>query len=454
MIAEWDYASRDATALARLVSDGEISPEELLETAIARIERLNPRFNAVVERLYDQGRRDIANGLPDGPFTGVPFLVKDLHTLVKGSRLSHGCRFFADHVSEEDSSIVQKARAAGLVVAGRTNTPEFGLNATTEGRFLGTARNPRDTGRTTGGSSGGGAGAVAAGMVPMAHATDSGGSIRIPASCCGLIGLKPTRGRVLAGLDVGEGWHDTFNAFAVTRSVRDTARLLDCLKNAGEPAPYHALQAATSFAAAAETQPGALRIGVLETPPSGVPVSPECTAALGQTRVMLEELGHRTETIRLDYDTTATAEAFLKVICSSVAATVGHHERETGKAATSGDFEATVWNALEIGRQMSGGELNAAVACVHLTGVRILRQACPLTRSFRQPWLILRSRLAGLTPMKPISGRFWRRCSPSRRSRLSITSADNPRSACRSHGHPTVCPSACNSRPIWAARMC
>jgi amidase len=237
MISEADYTSRDATALADLVRKGEVSPEELLDTAIARIERLNPHLNAVVETLYDAARRDIADGLPDGPFAGVPFLVKDLHTLVKGSRLSHGCRFFANHVSSHDSSIAAKARAAGLVIAGRTNSPEFGLNSTTESRFLGPARNPWNPEYSTGGSSGGSAAAVAAGMVPLSHATDSGGSIRIPASCCGLIGLKPTRGRVLAGLDVGEGWHDTFNAFAITRSVRDTARLLDCLKNGGEPAP-------------------------------------------------------------------------------------------------------------------------------------------------------------------------------------------------------------------------
>ncbi|WP_375589932.1 amidase family protein [Hoeflea alexandrii] len=163
MISEADYTSRDATALADLVRKGEVSPGELLETAITRIERLNPHLNAVVETLYDAARRDIADGLPDGPFAGVPFLVKDLHTLVKGSRLSHGCRFFANHVSSHDSSVVAKARAAGLVIAGRSNSPEFGLNSTTESRFLGPARNPWNTEHSTGGSSGGSAAAVAAG---------------------------------------------------------------------------------------------------------------------------------------------------------------------------------------------------------------------------------------------------------------------------------------------------
>jgi amidase len=374
MISEADYTSRDATALAKLVRRGEVSPQELLDAAIARIERLNPRLNAVVETLFDAARRDIADGLPDGPFAGVPFLVKDLHTLVKGSRLSHGCAFFAGHVSSHDSSIVAKARAAGLVIAGRTNSPEFGLNTTTESRFLGPARNPWNPEHSTGGSSGGSAATVASGMVPLSHATDSGGSIRIPASCCGLIGLKPTRGRVLAGLDIGEGWHDTFNAFAITRSVRDTARLLDCLKNGDEAAPYYPPYHDMSFSMMAEAPARPLRIGILETPPNGAVVDPEVRDALDGTRKLLEDLGHLTETVTLAYETGPAAEAFLKVICSSVASTVDYHEKHTGTEARPEDFEASVWSALRIGRQISGGELNAAIACIHLTGAEILRQ--------------------------------------------------------------------------------
>lgn len=374
MISEQEYARCDATELAKLVRDGEVSAEELLEAAIARISRLNPRFNAVVEELYDEARKDIDRGLPDGPFRGVPFLVKDLHTLVQGSRLSHGSRFFSEHFSRKDSAVVRKARASGLVVMGRSNSPEFGLNSTTEGRFLGAARNPWNDGHSTGGSSGGSAAAVASAMVPMAHATDSGGSIRIPASCCGMIGLKPTRGRVFAGLDEGEGWHDTFNAFAITRSVRDTAQLLDCLKNTGKPAPYFAPGAAVTYADLPDGAVKPLRIGVLETPPSGVDVSETCRKVLVRVRSLLEDLGHATETLALVYDTTAAADAFLKLIASSVAATTDHHEKETGRIATPEDFEASVWSALEIGRGLSGGELNAAVARVHLTGGEILRQ--------------------------------------------------------------------------------
>lgn len=374
MISEREYARRDATALAKLVQDGEVSAEELLEAAIARIRRLNPRFNAVVEQLYEAARKDIARGLPEGPFRGVPFLVKDLHTLVRGSRLSHGCQFFSSHVSAEDSAVVSKARSAGLVVMGRTNSPEFGLNTTTEGRFLGASRNPWNEGHSTGGSSGGSAAAVASAMVPMAHATDSGGSIRIPASCCGMIGLKPTRGRVLAGLDEGEGWHDTFNAFGVTRSVRDAARLLDCLKNTGEPAPYHAPGADVAYEGLLNSVVKPLRIGVLETPPTGADVSRACRDVLARTRGVLDELGHMTEPFKLAYDTAAAADAFLKLIASSVAATTDHYEKESGRTAKPDDFEASVWSALEIGRGLSGGELNAGVARIHLIGGEILRQ--------------------------------------------------------------------------------
>lgn len=374
MISEADYTSRDATALAALVRNREVSAQELLDTAIARIEHLNPRLNAVVETLYDAARRDIANGLPDGSFTGVPFLVKDLHTLVRGSRLSHGCAFFAGHASSHDSSVVTKARSAGLVIAGRTNSPEFGLNTTTESRFLGAARNPWNPERSTGGSSGGSAAAVASGMVPLAHATDSGGSIRIPASCCGLIGLKPTRGRVLAGLDTGEGWHDTFNAFAITRSVRDTASLLDCLKNGDEPAPYYPPYHDMSFSRIPDAPPRSLRIGILEAPPNGVAVDPDVRDALDGTRKLLEDLGHVTETASLAFETGQAAEAFLKVICSSVASTVDYHERQTGSVARDEHFEASVWSALKIGRQISGGELNAAIACIHMTGREISSQ--------------------------------------------------------------------------------
>lgn len=374
MLTHKEYARLDATALAALIAAGEVSETEVLEAAIARIEALNPHLNSVVEKLYDEARAAIAVGLPNGPFRGVPFAIKDLHTLVKGSRLTHGSAFFAGHVSDHDSAIVTKARAAGLVILGRTNTPEFGLNSSTEGQFLGATHNPWDLDYSPGGSSGGAGAAVASGMLPMAHATDSGGSTRIPASCCGVIGLKPTRGRVFAGLDIGEGWHDSFHAFAITRSVRDTALLLDLLRNIDHPAPSYAPGPQVRYRDLLAAPPPRLRIGVIANPASGVPVSDDCRSGLEATVALLSALGHSPEPLPLAYDTASVANGFLRMLSSSVAATVAHQEAATGRKAEQGQFAPTVWDALQIGRTLSAGELNAAIASVHLTAADILRQ--------------------------------------------------------------------------------
>ena len=199
-----DFSAFDGLGLADLVRTGQVRPGELLDAAIARIESLNPRLNAVVHTMYDEARRTIAAGLPKGAFAGVPFMLKDLSALYEGAPTTNGSRLFAGHVADHDSEIIRRYRAAGLVVIGKTNTPEFGLNVTTEPVMHGPARNPWDPGRNTGGSSGGAAAAVASGMVPMAHATDGAGSIRIPAAACGLFGLKPTRARNPPGPDAGE----------------------------------------------------------------------------------------------------------------------------------------------------------------------------------------------------------------------------------------------------------
>ncbi len=292
---EDEYAVLDATELAATIAAGSVAAETVLETAIARIERLNPQLNAVVERLYDQAREALSDADPTAPFHGVPTLIKDLHTHVAGSRLTHGSAFMTDHVCSHDSDIVSRLRRAGLGILGRSNTPEFGINTTTEGRFHGSGVNPWNHARTPGGSSGGSAAAVAAGMVPVAHATDSGGSIRVPASCCGLVGLKPSRGRVFAGLDAGEGWHDLFNAFVVTRSARDAAGLLDCLANRRDPAPYRAEPFVGSYRNLSGRDPGALSIGVLDLTQSAVPVDRECRLAIELTEKACEAAGHHLE---------------------------------------------------------------------------------------------------------------------------------------------------------------
>lgn len=377
-----DYALSEASDLAEHIRCGAVSPGQVLEAAIARIVRLNPTLNAVVETLFDQARNALAEAASEdsagSPLFGVPALVKDLHTLVASSVLTHGSAYFEGHVSMQDSDVVRRMRHAGLSIVGRSNTPEFGLNTTTEGRFHGPAINPWKRDRSPGGSSGGSAVAVASGMVPVAHATDSGGSIRIPAACCGLVGLKPSRGRVFAGLDHGEGWHDMFNAFAVTRSIGDTALLLDCLANDGQPAPYISAGFSGSFRTLADMSVPAFSIGVLTVPTSGAAVDSRCTAAVEMVASACQTLGHTIQPMRLDYDVAAFADAFTKIISASVAATVRAHAKAKGRPPDRGDFEPVVWQALELGNTMSGAELNLATASMHLIAGDILRQMAGL----------------------------------------------------------------------------
>jgi Asp-tRNA(Asn)/Glu-tRNA(Gln) amidotransferase A subunit family amidase len=240
MIRPDEYEAHDALALAARVADGELSPDELLETAVARMDALNPRLNAVVIPMVELARAALSNGLPEGPFRGVPFLMKDLYLLYAGVPTTNGCRLFADFVPDYDSHLVTRYKGAGLVIFGKTHSSEFGITTSSESRLFGQTRNPWNGEHSAGGSSGGAAAAVAAGIVPAAHASDGGGSIRIPAACCGLFGLKPTRARVPVGPEVGEGWSGMSTVHAVSRSVRDSAALLDVAQGPAPGDPYWA----------------------------------------------------------------------------------------------------------------------------------------------------------------------------------------------------------------------
>ncbi len=233
-----DIALLDATAQAELVRTKQVKPIELVDAAIERIERLNPTLNAVVTPMYDEARKVASGTLPDGPFTGVPFLLKDLTASYGGVRITSGSAYLRDFVANHDSELVSRYKRAGLIVISKTNTPEFGLVPTTEPHLFGPTHNPWDTDRSPGGSSGGSAAAVAAGIVPMAHGGDGGGSIRIPASCCGIFGLKPTRARNPLGPDLGEDWGGLVVQHALTRSVRDSAALLDATSGPDLGDPY------------------------------------------------------------------------------------------------------------------------------------------------------------------------------------------------------------------------
>jgi amidase len=287
----------DATAQAALVRSGEVSPKELVEAAIARIEALNPQLNAVIRTRFDQARAEAAGDLPDGPFRGVPILLKDLGAHVAGEPTAHGVRAMHEVNRPSTSYLASSFREAGFVVLGRTNVPELGSTVTTEPAGFPPARNPWNPDHSTGGSSGGSAAAVASGMVAAAHANDGGGSIRIPASECGLVGLKPTRGRVSQGPEVGEGWAGGTIDGAVTRTVRDAAAILDALSTPRPGEPYYAPPLPGPLRDEVGRDPGRLRIGFIDGPGgvAGYLDDPECRAAVVSTVSLLSSLGHEVE---------------------------------------------------------------------------------------------------------------------------------------------------------------
>jgi amidase len=260
MSSSEESAFMDATSQAELVRRKEVKPVELVDVAFRRIELLNPKLNAVITPMYEQAREAALDALPEEPFSGVPFLLKDLVASCAGVRMAYGSAFMQDIIPDHDSQLVTRLKQAGFVIMGKTNTPEFGILPTTEPHIFGPTRNPWDLGRSTGGSSGGSAAALAAGMVAMAHANDGGGSIRIPASCCGLFGLKPTRARNPLGPDVGDIMGGLVVEHAVTRSVRDSAALLVATAGPDIGAPYLAPPTVRPYAQEIGIDPGRLRI--------------------------------------------------------------------------------------------------------------------------------------------------------------------------------------------------
>ena len=286
----------DATAQADLVGRGEVSPRELVEAAIARIEAVNPKLDAVIRTRFDAARREADGDLPDGPFRGVPMLFKDLGCTVEGEVTAFGLGPLCDLSIPVTSYLAEQFRSAGLIALGRTNVPELGTTVTTEPRSFPAARNPWDRGHSTGGSSGGSAAAVASGMVAVAHANDGGGSIRIPASECGLVGLKPTRGRVSQGPVTGEAWAGSTIDGSVTRTVRDAAGILDVISNPMPGDPYYAPPLPRPLVEEVGADPGRLRIGFLDrTGLDGYLDDPQCRAAVASTASLLESLGHHVE---------------------------------------------------------------------------------------------------------------------------------------------------------------
>lgn len=340
-----EYVSHDATALAELVRTGEVLPGELLETAIARAETVNPQLNAIVTPLYEKGRSMTASLPESGAFRGVPFLLKDLELEWAGTPMKFGCRGYANYVSQADSEVIKRLKAAGLVFFGKTNTPEFGLTPYTESKLYGPARNPWKLTHSPGGSSGGSAVAVAAGIVPAATASDGGGSIRIPASCCGLFGLKPSRGRVTLGPNFGELWNGAVIGHALTRSVRDSAGLLDAIAGPMAGDPYGIALPERPFMDEVSREPGKLRIAfsTASLMPS-LTIDPECIQAVQETARLLESLGHTVEEVPLPYEKTMLTEAFFLSVLSETAGVLLELSSALGRPVRPGvDVELNTW---------------------------------------------------------------------------------------------------------------
>ena len=367
-----DYERYDALELARLIRLRELSAVEVLDEAIGRAEAVNPRLNAVVAKAYDEARAQARKPLPDTPLAGVPFLIKDI-TNQKGLRCSSGSRLFADFVPDHDSELVARYRAAGLLLFGRTSTPEFGLNVTTESVLLGICRNPWDLQKTTGGSSGGAGAVVAAGVIPVAHATDGGGSIRIPASCCGLVGLKPTRARTPLGPDVGEGWGGMSIGHVVSRTVRDSAAFLDATHGPATGDPYHAPAFDGSYLAQCAAAPRRLRIAFDTTPLTGVPTHPDCIEAVERAAALCESLGHSVEEASPQFDRLMFRMATGVVVSANVANSVDARLAVLGRKLSNDDVESNTRATVEYGRSIAAPRYAAAMQTIHQTGRAVAR---------------------------------------------------------------------------------
>jgi Asp-tRNA(Asn)/Glu-tRNA(Gln) amidotransferase A subunit family amidase len=363
-----DYEDYDALGLAELVHQKKVSPSELLEAAIARVEARNGAVNAVTMPLYDLARAAIAEGLPSGPFTGVPFLIKDLTSSIAGVRMTRSSRFFADTPPPAaDSEHVARLKRAGLVIFGRTNTCELGLSLTCEPQLHGPTRNPWDLSRISGGSSGGAAAAVGARMLPLAHATDGFGSIRAPAACCGLVGLKPTRGRNTLAPYAGEVTGGCSVEHAVSLGVRDSAALLDATAGAGAGDPYTAPPPARPFLQEVGTAPGRLKIAWTAASPNGAPVEAEPLRALHETARLCADLGHHVEEAHPVVDGSAIVPSFIVLIAANTVVNLTSHPT-AGRPPRPGEVETITYATGQKGERLTAADYVRATQAAHRLG--------------------------------------------------------------------------------------
>jgi len=363
-----DYEAYDALGLADLVRRNKVSPTQLLEAAIERVEARNPVVNAVVIKLYDHGKKAIADGLPDGPFRGVPFLMKDLTSPVAGVKMTRGSKFFADTPpAAADSEHVKRLKRAGLVIFGRTNTCELGLSLTCEPQLYGPTRNPWDPTRILGGSSGGTAAAVGARMLPIAHASDGFGSIRAPAACCGLVGLKPTRSRNTFAPFLGEGIGGLATEHAVSLTIRDSAALLDATYGPGPGDPYVAPLPTGPYLKEVGANPGKLRIAWTTVAPNGATIDEESLRALADTVKLCVDLGHHVEESDPEIEGAAVVPTFLTLASTNMVVNLSSHP-VTGRPAREDEVERISWLTAKLGEKASAADYMRATQTAHRLG--------------------------------------------------------------------------------------
>jgi amidase len=371
MLTFAEYRSHDAMGLAERVARGDTTADELLAVAIARAEAADPLINALSQRHFELGRSAIRDGLPQGPFKGVPFLLKDVSVQLAGTETSNCSRLFAGSVAQADSTLVERYKRAGLVIFGKTNTPEMGLAASTETALHGTTRNPWNRERTAGGSSGGAAAAVAAGIVPAAQGSDGGGSIRIPASCCGLFGLKPTRARTPLGPLVGESWGGMGVVHVLTRSVRDSAALLDATHGAAPGDPYAAPPVSRPYLAEVGADPGRLRVALQLAPLSGSPVDAECIAAARGAAQLLTDMGHHVEEAQLPGNIEELGTASWALVATGVSGALHRRAAVLGRPLREDDVEPVTWRAVRHAATLSALDHANALLVIHQHGRRM-----------------------------------------------------------------------------------
>ena len=365
-----NYSEYDGLGLAELVKNNEVTAAELVEDAIDRIEKHNQALNGVIFKAYDQARADAAAVVPAGPFEGVPFLLKDITGDRKGWPTTHGTRYMKDVPAAQNSELVNRYLNAGIIPLGKTNVPEIGSMPVTESIAYGPCRNPWNTDHTPGGSSGGSAAMVAAGVVPLAHASDGGGSIRIPAASSGLVGLKPTRQRNPKGPILGDVMSGLVEEHVVTRTVRDCAAMLDCTAGPEIGEPYSAPPQAESYLDECQTDPGQLRIGLFTTNlRTGEPAHAENVGAANETAKLLESLGHIVEEVELPFvDYGMFQQAFTAVWASSATALLDSLNFMTGKELRQQDFEPLTWGLYEAGKRVTGGEYQMCMTMLQIVG--------------------------------------------------------------------------------------